>query len=115
VSPAATTQASRPPKIDKFKGVKGANTNKLPAATGAFALPPPLPEYYEDQGLRKVKPYMFAFQSYAKERWQGRTLIDVFVRLPLVFSRETLALTRLPPNSYSEFRFALLASQGLKR
>lgn len=67
----------RPHRIDKFKGVKGNNTNKIPAASGPFALPPPKPEFYEEHGLRKVKPYMFAFQSYAKERWQGRTLIDV--------------------------------------
>lgn len=56
---------------------KGTDTNKLPAASGAFALPPPTPQYYEENGLRKCKPYMFAFQSFAKERWQGRTLIDV--------------------------------------
>lgn len=29
-------------------------------------------------GLRKVYPYYFAFGTYAKERWYGRTVQDVF-------------------------------------
>lgn len=28
--------------------------------------------------LRKVKPYSFEFQSNAKGRWFGRTILDVF-------------------------------------
>ncbi|KAI5478778.1 drap deaminase [Pseudohyphozyma bogoriensis] len=52
--------------------------SKLPPLTGAFAIPDPKPEYYEDDGLRKVKPYMYAFHSWAKERWQDRTLMDVY-------------------------------------
>uniref|UniRef100_A0A0K3CAR6 Pseudouridine synthase n=1 Tax=Rhodotorula toruloides TaxID=5286 RepID=A0A0K3CAR6_RHOTO len=55
------------------KGEKGTSRKEIPPPSGAFALPPPKPEYFEENGLRKVKPYMFAFQSFAKERWQGRT------------------------------------------
>ncbi|GAA5879372.1 hypothetical protein JCM1840_006025 [Sporobolomyces johnsonii] len=59
-------------------GKKGTPRKDIAPPTGAFALPPPQPQYFEDGGLRKVKPYMFAFQSWAKERWQGRTLIDIY-------------------------------------
>lgn len=34
--------------------------------------------YYMDNGLRKVYPYYFTFTTYAKGRWVGRTLLDVF-------------------------------------
>lgn len=61
----------------------------------------PIPVYFEQDGLRKVKPYTYvrllqplllgiqrdrrlikfpfsyAFSSFVKERWQDRTLIDV--------------------------------------
>ena len=37
---------------------KGTSRKSIPAPTGDFALPPPLPVYYEEGGLRKVKPYM---------------------------------------------------------
>ncbi|GAA5915742.1 pseudouridine synthase family protein [Sporobolomyces salmoneus] len=57
---------------------RGTSRNSIPAPTGDFALPPPTPEYYEQDGLRKVKPYMFTYHSWAKERWQGRTLIDIY-------------------------------------
>ncbi|BGP21182.1 drap deaminase [Rhodotorula toruloides] len=59
------------------KGEKGTSRKEIPPPSGAFALPPPKPEYFEENGLRKVKPYMFAFQSFAKERWQGRTVLDM--------------------------------------
>lgn len=36
------------------------------------------PEYEVGNGLRKVKPYYFEYQTYAKERWLGRTILDVF-------------------------------------
>ncbi|GAA6022156.1 hypothetical protein JCM11491_005108 [Sporobolomyces phaffii] len=59
-------------------GKKGTSRKSIPPATGDFALPPPKPVYFEQDGLRKVKPYMFTFHSWAKERWQGRTLIDIY-------------------------------------
>lgn len=34
-------------------------------------------EYYIENGLRKVYPYPYLFQSYAKRRWKGRKLKDV--------------------------------------
>lgn len=34
--------------------------------------------YYFDNGLRKVYPYYFTYTTYAKGRWVGKTLLDVF-------------------------------------
>jgi len=31
--------------------------SRMPEPTGAFALPPAKPDYYEEGGLRKVTPY----------------------------------------------------------
>lgn len=37
----------------------------------------PRPYYFEDD-LRRVKPYHFTYNTWCKERWRGRTLIDIF-------------------------------------
>ncbi|XP_067651015.1 pseudouridylate synthase RPUSD2-like [Haliotis asinina] len=34
-------------------------------------------EYYYENGLRKVYPYYYTFTSYVKQRWLGRTILDV--------------------------------------
>eukprot|EP00903_Cladosiphon_okamuranus_P019106 g17580.t1 len=34
--------------------------------------------YVDDAGLRRVRPYIYEFQTYTKERWLERALIDVF-------------------------------------
>ena len=55
--------------------------------TQAFVTPPdvvttpcdpwPRPYYLED-GLRKVRPYHYTYNTYCKERWRGRELLDIF-------------------------------------
>lgn len=37
----------------------------------------PRPYYFEDD-LRRVHPYHFTYNTWCKERWRGRTLIDIF-------------------------------------
>lgn len=37
----------------------------------------PRPYVFED-GLRKVEPYHFTYQTNVKERWRGRQLLDIF-------------------------------------
>ncbi|EHK44530.1 hypothetical protein TRIATDRAFT_293719 [Trichoderma atroviride IMI 206040] len=37
----------------------------------------PRPYVFEDD-LRRVKPYHFTYNTYCKERWRGRSLIDIF-------------------------------------
>ncbi|CAO3600684.1 unnamed protein product [Absidia cylindrospora] len=39
----------------------------------------PEAEYFFEHGLRKVKPYYFVYQAYAKGRWLERTILEVFV------------------------------------
>ena len=39
--------------------------------------PWPRPYYLED-GLRKVHPYHFTYNTFCKERWRGRELLDIF-------------------------------------
>lgn len=34
--------------------------------------------YYQEDGLRKVLPYHFTYNTYCKERWRGRELLDIF-------------------------------------
>jgi hypothetical protein len=36
------------------------------------------PDYYFEKHLRKVHPYFFEYQIYAKKRWLGQTLGSVF-------------------------------------
>lgn len=47
----------------------------LPLSFAQFSNP--TPTYFEEDGLRKVRPYTNAFSSFIKERWLNRTLIDV--------------------------------------
>ncbi|KAI8064401.1 pseudouridine synthase [Gongronella butleri] len=35
-------------------------------------------EYIFEHGLRKVKPYFFVYRAYAKGRWLGREILEVF-------------------------------------
>jgi len=35
-------------------------------------------EYYFENGLRKVYPYHFTYHSYARGRWLGREIIEVY-------------------------------------
>lgn len=40
--------------------------------------PWPAPYYFEG-GLRRVKPYHYTYNTYCKERWRDRRLVDIFV------------------------------------
>ncbi|CAG8541005.1 14406_t:CDS:2, partial [Acaulospora morrowiae] len=35
-------------------------------------------EFYYEKGLRKVKPYYYEYQTFAKGRWLGKSIFDVF-------------------------------------
>ncbi|KAL8706888.1 MAG: hypothetical protein Q9201_000157 [Fulgogasparrea decipioides] len=39
--------------------------------------PWPRPYYFEDE-LRKVHPYHYTYNTYCKQRWRGRELLDIF-------------------------------------
>ncbi|KAG6011541.1 hypothetical protein E4U41_005486, partial [Claviceps citrina] len=53
-----------------------AGPGAAPLITPANAIWPP-PYYFEDN-LRRVRPYHYTYNTYCKERWRGRTLIDIF-------------------------------------
>ncbi|KAL5628837.1 hypothetical protein BROUX41_002228 [Berkeleyomyces rouxiae] len=38
----------------------------------------PRPYFFED-GLRRVKPYFFTYNTYCKQRWRKRELLDIFI------------------------------------
>ncbi|CAK42625.1 uncharacterized protein An15g06730 [Aspergillus niger] len=40
--------------------------------------PWPAPYYFEG-GLRRVKPYHYTYNTFCKERWRGRELVDIFL------------------------------------
>src|SRR4051812_26194458 len=42
------------------------------------ATPTKAPYYFEGDGLRRVKPYYFTYNTYCKERWRGLTIFDVY-------------------------------------
>ncbi|KAF2251965.1 pseudouridine synthase [Trematosphaeria pertusa] len=59
----------------------------LPDDKFPFKEPPPVvitpcdpwpPPYYLEDGLRKVKPYHFTYNTYCKQRWRGREILDIF-------------------------------------
>ncbi|CAK7238686.1 MAG: DRAP deaminase [Sporothrix thermara] len=53
--------------------------NALPSKTNlehhAANWPKP---YYLEAGLRRVEPYYYTYNTWVKERWRGRTLLEVF-------------------------------------
>ncbi|KAH6842586.1 pseudouridine synthase [Chaetomium sp. MPI-CAGE-AT-0009] len=55
--------------------------------------PWPRPYYFED-GLRRVSPYFYTYNTWCKERWRGRQLVDVFQSefrdRPLEYYREAM-------------------------
>ncbi|KAI9150407.1 pseudouridylate synthase [Paramyrothecium foliicola] len=36
------------------------------------------PPYYFEEGLRRVRPYHYTYNTFCKERWRGRKLYDIF-------------------------------------
>lgn len=34
--------------------------------------------YYLEHGLRRVAPYHFTYNTFCKERWRGREILDIF-------------------------------------
>jgi len=49
-----------------------------PVLTTPVGDPWPRPYFLHD-GLRRVAPYHYTYNTYCKERWRGREILDVFV------------------------------------
>ncbi|KAG5934520.1 hypothetical protein E4U59_006132 [Claviceps monticola] len=50
--------------------------NEVRITPVAAIWPPP---YYFEDNLRRVRPYHWTYNTYCKERWRGKTLMEVFV------------------------------------
>lgn len=73
------------PKIDakenkRHNRTKPANLTRKESLPSKFLNRPPEPLYYFEDGLRKIPPYHYTYNTYCKERWRGRTLLDIFVK-----------------------------------
>lgn len=64
-----------------------ASASSAPGIAIQFDEPPPVVvtpcnpfprPYYLEAGLRRVAPYHFTYNTWCKERWRGRRLIDIF-------------------------------------
>lgn len=90
-------QTAMPPTLVELSGLetppppaaKGAHTippgnaqraSRKPKAPSKFQNSPPAPQYYFEDGLRRVPPYDFTYNTYCKERWRGKTLSEVFLK-----------------------------------
>ncbi|ROV92361.1 hypothetical protein VMCG_09120 [Cytospora schulzeri] len=56
---------------------KKKQSQKVPKVLTTPCDPWPRPYYFED-GLRRLKPYHFTYTTWCKERWRGRSLIEIF-------------------------------------
>ncbi|KAK3994668.1 mitochondrial tRNA pseudouridine(32) synthase [Cladorrhinum sp. PSN332] len=61
------------------KPTKKAKGSSTPQVINLPAPDPPVPRpYFFKDGLRRVAPYFYTYNTWVKERWRGRRLIDVF-------------------------------------
>ncbi|KAL2920151.1 DRAP deaminase [Polyrhizophydium stewartii] len=67
---AAAATASRPTRPGKRPPPK---SRKLRDAVNSDP-----PVFFFENGLRKVRPYQYVYQTYAKQRWLGMTIFQVF-------------------------------------
>ncbi|PNP42324.1 hypothetical protein TGAMA5MH_06006 [Trichoderma gamsii] len=75
------TESGNKPKKNKQKKSNPRVRSALADDNGVLITPAgdiwPRPYVFEDD-LRRVKPYHFTYNTYCKERWRGRSLIDIF-------------------------------------
>jgi tRNA pseudouridine synthase 9 len=67
-----TTEIKPAPFYDDRKPITDA---PLVAITPCDPWPRP---YYLENGLRRVAPYHFTYNTYCKQRWRGREILDIF-------------------------------------
>lgn len=67
-----TDAPEKPPKR------KGRQKQPLPAVITTTPVDPWPRPYYIEGGLKRLQPYHFTYQTWCKERWRGRTLIEIF-------------------------------------
>ncbi|KAK4447856.1 pseudouridine synthase [Podospora aff. communis PSN243] len=63
------------PKPPSDASTSDTSSNSPPLATASAPWPRP---YYIEDGLRRVAPYHFTYNTWCKQRWRGRSLLEVF-------------------------------------
>lgn len=56
-------------------------SSQLATVSGTITTPSdpwPRPYYFLGDGLRRVRPYHYTYNTYCKERWRDREVLDVF-------------------------------------
>lgn len=61
--------------IEDSKASEESESKTVPTKQPEPASPPP---YYFENGLRRVAPYHYTYNTWCKERWRGREVLDVF-------------------------------------
>ena len=83
---AESIRASKAKNAAAQAAAKASKNNRQPkpqAGEEALTLITPVtsiwpPPYYFEDGLRRIRPYHWTYNTYCKERWRGRALIDIF-------------------------------------
>ncbi|KAI0238351.1 DRAP deaminase, partial [Massospora cicadina] len=67
---------------DNLQASKIAEPSEIDFDFEAWFLDPkqPKPNYYFEDGLRKVKPYYYVYEANAKGRWFGRKILEIFTK-----------------------------------
>ncbi|KAJ0112607.1 hypothetical protein Patl1_01276 [Pistacia atlantica] len=65
------------PKLEK-KRKREAEENNMEIVWQTPAIPPEKHDYIFRDGRRHVRPYYFEFISHVKNRWAGKTIVDLF-------------------------------------
>lgn len=75
--PEQIQDGEKPPQKKNKQRQKQKQNKPLPDVLTTPADPWPRP-YYIEGGLKRVKPYHFTYSTWCKERWRGRSLIEIF-------------------------------------
>ncbi|KAI9882256.1 MAG: heme oxygenase [Watsoniomyces obsoletus] len=77
--------------------------------------PWPRPYYFEN-GFRKVRPYHFTYNTYCKQRWRGRELLDIFVSefrdRPAEYYKEAILAGRVVVNGHPVINPSTVVKNG---
>jgi len=55
-----------------------AEVMKEPPGVVITPVDPTIPPWYIEDGLRRVRPYFYTYNTYCKERWRGRSIFSIF-------------------------------------
>lgn len=80
ITPSSSKLGAKEPCSQRRKTKRIRDLSQIEPFPAKFLNRPPEPLYYFKNGLRKVPPYNYTYNTYCKERWRGRTLLDIFVK-----------------------------------